>query len=615
MIDIVREDTVRVRPTLAAIALAAGCSFPGHGTTDGGGVPPDGGGADAAGVVGWSLRTVADFTDAGADPVGGAPSFVAAVAARDVVEPIAWQTRGLLGRATNSQLFLEETAPWSTVATAPANAATSIHAPFGQFIADAPPGLGVTAQAYTAWWEGEIFLDAGRNELTLDCDSQCFLEVDEGSTHRAQDDYSQLSTVAAPMPAAAGWYPIRVAFTNFSAPAWLFVFHRPPGATAAGLLLADRLRTRADTMTGVLRHGFDGAVLGDPRGITRIAGAVVGENYGDVFPADVAISDPDRWSQRLAGQVWIDTAGEYTFHVVSDDGFRIVVDGAVIGDPILFDASTHPDETLPPVTLARGWHDLAIDHREETVGAQLNVDLAQGPLTGTIPEALLRPVTTGRERIAGVHSASVIDVIPAAATLFVDVGRTAQAVELVVAYEIDHPSWQELRLTLTTPWGAQAVIRDGEQQSGNGRQVVSEVVALTEIPAHPSGGHPAAGLWRLDVDDVANSDQGTMYRWALTVRSTGGPAAFPDTALYTSGVHDFGAPRAVTGLVATASTPAGTTAQVSVRACGVLPCTGDFVASSGLPLPPARYAQVQVRFASDGIATPFVDDVDVYVAE
>jgi subtilisin-like proprotein convertase family protein len=267
------------------------------------------------------------------------------------------------------------------------------------------------------------------------------------------------------------------------------------------------------------------------------------------------------------------------------------------------------------VTLTRGWHDLAIDHRETGGTARLDVQVAQGPVTGAIPAAILRPVTTGRERIAGAHSAQVIDPIPAASTVFVDTGRTSQAVELVVVYDLEHPAWNELRLTLTAPWGAQVVIRDGAGQAGDGRQVIGQTVTLTHLAEHPTGGYPVAGLWRLAVEDFANSDQGTLYRWAMTVRSTGGPGAIPDTAVYTSGVHDFGAPRAITGLTATASTPPGTTAQLAVRACGVLPCTGEFVGSSALPLPAARYAQVQVRFATDGIATPFVDDIDVFVAE
>src|SRR5688500_8404389 len=89
-------------------ALAAGCSFKGLGDSDG--APIDSpvsiiadAGADAAGVIGWTLRTRAEFDDPGADN-GALSHKQTAASSHDVLEPVAYQILGLLGHAANTQL-------------------------------------------------------------------------------------------------------------------------------------------------------------------------------------------------------------------------------------------------------------------------------------------------------------------------------------------------------------------------------------------------------------------------------------------------------------------------------------------------------------------------------
>jgi hypothetical protein len=405
----------------------------------------------------------------------------------------------------------------------------------------------------------------------------------------------------------AGWYPIRIAVGEGTGSARLHVLHGAPSSGAVLPISPHRLRS-AIKGTGFQRFGFGRQQLAVVTGATLIDNtSFVDETYSGA-PNEVGISTVDQWSQRLAGQVWLDVAGPYTFAIASDDGVRMLLDGVVLGD--LLDDSTH-DVDLGPVILDRGWHDIVVDHQDATANAYLEV--FTGSPAAPIPLADIRPVITGRERLASGGS-NVVSSIPGTGTAIVAAPVDSKHVELVIAYDIDHPDWGDLDITLIAPWGDDALIRDNQDQSGPARQVAHVVVPASLLP--PDGTAPTGGTWSLQITDTNGGTGGTLHAWAITARFAGGQPSIALRCAYTSGVHDFGTSRAISAIqVPSFYTPTGTQAQIAVRTCDALPCTGDFIAPTGFPLAPARYAQIQINLVSDGIAVPWVDDIDVYVLE
>lgn len=609
-----------MRPVLVVlVCAAAACQYHGRAVDDGAPIDaPDesaDGGADANGVVAWTVDTRDDFIDPGADVSQRAVLFGVAAADRGVIEPVAYVIGGLLGRASNSQLFTTETEPWSTLATADANPATTIDDPSGDYGTGFPVGLGITSgDSYTVWWEGEVFLEAGNHQVYVQSDDWAFMEIDVGGVQRAQDNSAIGSGAINFSVPADGYYPIRAALDENSGTSQLLIFHQAPGQAGFGILSAGRLRVRANELAGVLRHGFDDMQLGSPSGTTRAEVDFLDENYGSGYPDDVGITDHDTWSQRLTGQFWLDATVIPTIHVTSDDGYRVVLDGTVLDAAAAFDASGHDDMLESPIVLDRGWHDLAIDHQDVSGNTDLAVAIGAPPVAVVAKD--LRPVSTSRERIASgiaVPGAVTIDGFKQAT---IDAGRLTDAVEYSITYELDHTNWSELTVTLTAPWGATALIRDHVPQSGNGDQVVTQIVPATLVPENPgSGTRPVSGLWSLAVADTASPQSGSLIQFAITARYKGGPGAIEPESRWVSGVHDFGTARSISGVTRIASTPTGSAVTITLRTCDALPCTGNFVSTAAMtfPLPPTRYAQLAVDATSNGTASWFVDAIDVYV--
>jgi hypothetical protein len=600
--------TRRVRPGWTAIGLAlgaAGCSFPAGDVRDGGAVDAPGG--DAAGVIAWSLHTGEDFEDDGADPAGP-HTFGGGVIRRDLIEPVAYTVGGLRTRASNTGVFAELGFAWSDVIAFAPTDATAIALPAFDFEQLYPGGLGINnSDSYALWSEGEIYLEAGAHTFELEVDSTAFLEIEADEVHRTDD---RADTAPAPVTfsvTATGWYPIRLAFSNSTSEAFLRIFHDPPGAAPRAPLVAHRLRTLATDLTGVVRTAWDSEGLGRLRGATVFGGELVDEDYGNGEPGGMGLTSGDAYSQRFAGQVWIDAAGDYSGNVISDDGFRFALDGVWLVDELPASAQTL---LLPTRALERGWHELAFDHQENGGDAHVELQQIYGDAIDQIPAALLRPVTTTRERLAIASTPPANGPrpqVPASVDVELIAPDGAELIGLTVAVDVPGAHWDGDVVDLTTPWGTTIRIRD---RVDGGAAVAN---ALTAAQLDPDAAHSPSGLWRIAVDDVEGGDEGEIARVELTARYRGGFGPIPPTAIYTSGVHDFGAPRQVSGVALRASTPAGSTATWAIRVCDALPCDGEFVTAAQLPLPAARYAQLQVTLGSDGDAAAFVDDIDVYV--
>src|SRR5690349_3895453 len=287
-----------MRPALVVLVCAVpACQYHGRAVDDGAPVdaPPGGladAGPDANGVVAWTVDSHGDFVDPGADPSQRAVLFGVAAADRGLIEPIAYAIGGLYGRGNNTELFTADTEPWSTLASATPNAATTIDDPSVDYVHALPIGTGITNEdSYTLWWEGEVFLESGNHNLYVQADDDAFVEIDVGGgTQRAQDYAGGSGAIITFGVPADGYYPIRAALHEAGGTSQLLIFHQAPGDAGYGILQRGRLRVRASEATGVLRYGFDDLLLGHPTGVTRAEIGMVAEDYGGGFPPDVGIT-------------------------------------------------------------------------------------------------------------------------------------------------------------------------------------------------------------------------------------------------------------------------------------------------------------------------------------
>jgi subtilisin-like proprotein convertase family protein len=596
-----------------AVALTLGssaCSFPGNpgnpDVIDGPGSVIADGGADAQGVVGWTLRTREELADPGADPASPAAITGGVISPRDLVEPSAYAIGGLLVRASTSQEFIDPNISWAAVTAFPATNAIAYALPTGEYFGPTNPrGVGIAdPDFWTVWGEGEIFLEAGTHAFQLDVDDAGFIEIDAGGTRRISDHVSTTPPALSFAVAADGWYPIRVAVSDFDQDAWWRIRHDPPGAPPDAPLGTWRLRHIVDGVEGVSRTAFDSEELGRQRGVTLLSAPLLVEDYGAAEPSDLGISNGDYYSQRFAGQVWVDAEMEYAATVDVDDGFRLALDGTWLADEL---TSGPAIVELAPVELARGWHDLVFDHQENAVIARAIVSFTGTP-TGPIPASVLRPVVSARDRVAAVVGVPQNGNVPATVMIPVSAPPDAEVLDVTIVTNWPGAHWDDDVVDLQTPWGTQVRVRDRVNASG---ALVVNRLAAADLPS--PGARPAAGMWLVTVDDVAGGNDGTLQNVELTIRYRGGPGSIAPATTYTSGVHDFGTPRQVSGVAVRASTPDGSGATLGIRTCDVLPCTGAFLPAEGFPFAAARYAQVQVQLTSDGSTAPFVDDIDVYV--
>ncbi|GHJ44436.1 hypothetical protein Cs7R123_17780 [Catellatospora sp. TT07R-123] len=79
----------------------------------------------------------------------------------------------------------------------------------------------------------------------------------------------------------------------------------------------------------------------------------------------------DNFVAQVLGNVNIATAGSYTFRLTTDDGSRLVIDGATVIDHDGLHGATAKEGA---VTLATGYHSLRIDYFEAGGGQQLTLD-------------------------------------------------------------------------------------------------------------------------------------------------------------------------------------------------------------------------------------------------
>jgi subtilisin-like proprotein convertase family protein len=87
-----------------------------------------------------------------------------------------------------------------------------------------------------------------------------------------------------------------------------------------------------------------------------------------------------------------------------------------------------------------------------------------------------------------------------------------------VGVDISHPYRADLRVTLSTPWGA--VLELHPQGSGGDANDLEVTFDETSLPTLATlRGRSTQGAWRITVQDLAAADIGRLNRWWLEISS------------------------------------------------------------------------------------------------
>jgi len=134
--------------------------------------------------------------------------------------------------------------------------------------------------------------------------------------------------------------------TNSLASGWLVSFHKTESALSA---LPDFAALSADLWLAVPAIDFPNTSAAWPGTDSR---------FKDYFAA------------RFSGSLWIETPGDYAFHLASDDGAALWIDG----DLVILDDAPHSYRTRSAtVPLSAGLHDVAVGFYENTGTAGLRL--------------------------------------------------------------------------------------------------------------------------------------------------------------------------------------------------------------------------------------------------
>lgn len=608
--------------------LVAGCGF----RSPGGEVLPDGGVPDmrSFGAIELAAGQRADMTVDGP---------------RRSLTPNAYTYGGLVAHGLKgTKLWSHGDTAWTKLAGVTASGAGLW---CGEHIVDKArlDYLGVTGTSVMALWlEGEVWLDGqSTDSLHVNGDDVAFVEIAApGST--AYMPVAENTTASIPAQVAmsgAGWYPIRVGFSNDGG-AYDLLFTRSVNGSDVPWT-RERMRARASELGGALRTVFGRQILagGQPLGNSQVAPPVPHFEENDLLPTSLqsapqgAPGNNDDWSARYLGQVHITTAGAYKLLIDSDDGNRgRLADGRAeqhwrrddgIGAP--------PMTTTVQATLVTGWNDLVIDYNEVGGATSLRVRI-QGPDFPNpieIPRDQLRPVEPADDRLAlGVDDEdhNVPDnggtAADGTATMTVigyagDTGAAETVNSIELTYEVNSPHWDQIAVELEAPAtaagpGPRVKLRDRDGNGGNGDRMVGFAIpSSAAAPLSMLLGGLANGDWKLHVfDDVpgGGGNASTILSARLTLHTTGGPDKLARMASWTSQVIDAQTPVfAVDRITWNERTPGGSKVAVRVRTCQQADCSGadwpDPVAQgAAFNVSRGRYLQLRVDMTSDGTHEP-----------
>jgi subtilisin-like proprotein convertase family protein len=602
-----------MRAWRSLLFLVAGCSF------DGGGVPPGDTSADAAvdaiapdddgGGLAQTLRhdTAADF---GAT---GAVLDQAQVEAWGAVGPAPRVVGALLARAVNRRIFTDaDDATWEDL---PADGATSLLAP--PFII-APGTLALSDTDWTLWLEGEIWLEAGTHQWQLSADDDGFVDIapPTGTFARVAEASFTEAGAGNTTAAVAGWYRIRIALSQGVGDSNLDLRHQGPGQAAFISLPAYRYRTRAPAaLRGLLAQGFDDRRYQAPGTVALQPGNALSVDYQGRTPQTLGIREGDTFAVRWSGQVRIDIAGAYTFRLLSDDGQRLTVDGTRVID-LWADTAQARDAV---VELDVGWHDLAVDLRENTASSSVELTIAGGPdLVGTtIPGERVRPTLIRGARTFGSRRTELLAIPDNSATGAIasfrfDGPSDAVVTGIDLTAELTHPRYGDLEVVIRAPDGVEHVVAmQGRLPSQPGNLPIAYSTPTL-------AGVAASGTWQLIVRDRIANLAGSVGEVTLAVHHRGGESPVATQASYDSAVVELGAVVGFDSATWTARTPAGSSVMLRARTCAAAEaCAAEtwsapLVAGAVPPIAPRRFVQYRAELATSGDAVPALDAFELH---
>lgn len=530
--------------------------------------------------------------------------------------PIAYHVGGLRAYAANTARFGEpDAATWAAI-TAEPPAGAGFWA--GPLVGD-PVGVGLdSGDSWTYWAEGEVWLDAGITSFVIACDDTGFLELAPPGgdfTRVASARYGLGSGDFA--AATAGWHAIRLALQEGIGDS-RFDVQLSTGGGPLRPLAAPILRARVDDLRGAVLAGWDRSQLQGEAQRTLATADLIDADFGTGVPRDLGIGDPSYWSLRWSGQFYVTMPGTYQLRTESLGGHRLYVNGAVVTDRYL---DVNPDHTAA-VELAGGWNDLVLDYSHFQGPARMRLRVAGGPEPGLdreLPASRLRPLEPRGERVetgGDYDYVTIPDNAPtggAEATVDIGgfVGATVRSVEVLVS--LDHGRYPDLQLRLVHPGGDERILRANVDDGANGLRALRFTDTGFE-------GTPAAGTWRLRVNDTVPGNVGALRELQLAVHLAGGPEQVARTATYTSQVRDLGA-----GVVAIdrlrfgARTPPGGQVAVRLRGCDTpeqclsAPWSAPMTDGTGAAptMAPSRYVQYQIELTSDGEREPELDWIEL----
>jgi subtilisin-like proprotein convertase family protein len=483
----------------------------------------------------------------------------------------------------------------------------------------------------TLWFEGEIWLEAGSTErFELHGNDVAFIDIaPPGSASYAPLSESSDAPILYPAP-VAGWYPIRIGFSDGDASGGFSFMH----SDAGGPMVAwtrDRMRTRASAVQGTLRTVFGHQILGGGVNAAQLPLSIIDQidllsRTG--FDAEPPGLGRDDWSARYAGQLYASEPGDYALRITSDDGNRVRLGPASDEKNWQRDSGVGftMAETTVHATLAAGWNDFTVDYNQVLGERSLLVDL-QGPGDSgfaTVPRARLRPVESADDRISTGGDDMDRNVMdnggpdaPATATVrFAGYpGETVTAID--ATYEVDSDHWNQIRIDLESPAteagpGVRRMIRDHSPSDFNGpRTFQRTITAAAGDSSKDLVGVPSTGEWKLHVyDDVGGGNRTQLRSATLTLHTRGGPVRIAKTASWTSQVLDAATlVRAIDSVAWDPRVPDGAAIEVHVATCQSADC-GDAAWSppvemgAALDVEPGRYVQIRVDMTSDGVLEP-----------
>jgi hypothetical protein len=562
------------------------------------------------GVEVWSFDDIVDF--------GAGANADIAVATRGALEPPAFLTGAVIARGSSTFTFEDPAAvTWEQVVDGAIGSRVGVirssDIPLGP---RAPVGMGIVAtDRWTIRGESEVFLDAGTWTFVFRADDHGFLELSTGGTFQRVVNASNGEETGTFVAPASGWYPVRFALCDISGDANVRVRFSGPGVAGPVAIPRHRLRARVDGFSGLVQYAWD-----DKLGKGDLAARIDSSELADIDwrndgPSDLGLSSFDDFTIRWAGQLRIETAGEYVFRYISDDGQRLWIDGQKVTDR--WDSTSHSQATIP-LQLAVGWHDIVIDLSEAGVTANAFLSIESGPeLAGQpLPADRLRPVEARSVRFeSGVNHTDVP--IPDAGQVDVPIRLFAPADVRTLGgdatFGFTHSNWNEIRVELHPPAGGNPIILFNNQ-SGSGGAVAHGPLTFPTAEA-------IDGTWRLRlVEEQSNGTSGTFNEFAMTLAYDGGEPPIAPTASYQSPLRDLGSDSPeVLSIQWNERVPAGSTLAIRVRTCSTAeacaaepwsePLTDP--AGSTLPFTAQRFLQWRTEMTSNGDVTPSLESLFV----